>query len=152
MQQSCRFLDVLVWMLLAILVGSVGCATRKVCEPPPIDPNNIYPTVSDNLHADIYLDATLSMKGFIVSGTSTYYQQTIPLLESAVERGWPGGSVTFNKFGTRISPLEGRSYLNAGKHTFYTDQEVNLRTYIEGVIDSANTDNLTLIVTDLFQD
>lgn len=92
------------------------------------------------------------MKGFIVPGTSTYYQQTIPLLESSVERGWPGGSVAFNKFGTKISALEGRSYLDAIKPSFYSDQEVNLRTYIEGVIDSADTNHLTLIVTDLFQD
>jgi hypothetical protein len=143
---------ILMWMFTAILVCSIGCYTRKECELPPLDPGNAYPAASDNLHADIYLDATLSMKGFIVPGSSTYYQQTIPLLESSVEKGWPGGTVTFNKFGTRISPLDGRIFLDAGRVNFYTDSEVNLKTHIENVIESANTDNLTLIVTDLFQD
>lgn len=152
MRRPLRFSDGFVWFLLFALACGASCATRRVCEPPPVDPTNTYPAVSDNLHADIYLDATLSMKGFIVPGTSTYYQQTIPLLESAVERGWPGGSISFNKFGTKTSMLEGRKYLDAAKPSFYTDQEVNLKTYIEGVIDSASTDNLTIVVTDLFQD
>lgn len=139
-------------ILLLILISlQVGC-TRDVCSLPPEDTSSKFPALSNAANVDVYIDATLSMQGFIVPGTVSYYQQTLPLLESAVEKGWPQGQVIFYKFGTRINKLAGRGYLEATRPGFYNNEEVNKKTFIENVIDSASTEHLTVIVTDLFQD
>jgi len=104
------------------------------------------------LKVDLFFDATLSMEGFVLTQSSSYYQQTIPLLERGVIEGWKGGQVSFHKFGDDIAPLTGRKYLDAAKREFYSDSKYNKKTFIERVIDRAELDHLTIIVTDLFQD
>lgn len=140
----------LVLALVALLLP--GCGTRVVCDPPPENPLDKAPVPSEQLRVSVYLDATLSMKGFIVPGLSSYYQQTLPLLESAVGRAWPTGGVRFYKFGTKVEELTGRRHLDAARQDFYGDASLNTKTYIENVIDGADPEELTVIVTDLFQD
>ena len=128
-----------------------GCRSDRAGGLPPEDVNNRIPTVSNRLDVDIYLDATLSMKGFIVSGTSSYYEQALQLLERAVGSGWKEGRIQYYKFGSLISPIEGRDHLQASQPRFYTNPEYLKRTHIENVIAAANPTNLTVVVTDLFQ-
>jgi len=109
------------------------------------------PPATENLQVDIYLDATLSMKGFTETDTFSYYQQTIPLLESSVINTLKGEKF-FYKFGSKTEILNDRSFLQAQKPTFYADASFNTKTFIEGVLENANPQNLTIIVTDLFQD
>jgi hypothetical protein len=142
---------IIIFLVVISLVSLFGCK-RRVYDQPPVDSSNQYPASSSVLNVDVFLDATLSMKGFIVPGTATYYQQTLPLLESTVGRGWPGGQAAFYKFGTKIEPLTERKHLDAVHPEFYADPEYFRKTLIENVIDKASTDNLTVIVTDLFQD
>ncbi len=120
--------------------------------PPPNEPSRRFSPVSETLKVDLFFDATLSMEGFVKTQSSSYYQQTVHLLERGVIEGWKGGQVAFHKFGDEIAPLPGRQYLDAAKPTFYTDAKYNKKTYIERVIDRAELDHLTVIVTDLFQD
>jgi hypothetical protein len=108
--------------------------------------------ISEALKVDLFFDATLSMEGFVLTELSSYYQQTVPLLERGVIEGWKGGQVSFYKFGDDIAPLPGRKYLEAAKRDFYSDTKYNKKTFIERVIDRAELDHLTIIVTDLFQD
>lgn len=144
---------ILRWLLLFLFViNFIACQRTETCGLPPEENGPNFPDVTDGLAVDIYLDATPSMKGFIVPGTSTSYQQTLPLLESAAERGWSNGNTSFYKFGSQTSELPGRQYLNALKPDFYGATEFNTRTYIERVIQAAKADALTIIVTDLFQD
>ena len=100
---------------------------------------------------DLFFDATLSMKGFVTTQTPTAYELLVPMLERSVIEGWKGGQIRFYKFGDDIVPLPGRSYLDAVKEAFYSDSRLNRRTLIERVIDKADTNSLTVIVTDLFQ-
>jgi hypothetical protein len=74
------------------------------------------------------------------------------LLESAVGKSWPTGSAKFYKFGTKSEELTSRRHLDAARQDFYNDAELNKKTYIENVLDAADTNSLTVIVTDLFQD
>lgn len=113
--------------------------TRDVLSPP-----------SENLQVDIYLDATLSMKGFTETDSFSYYQQTIPLLESSVINTLKGEKV-FYKFGNKSVVLKDRDYLQSQKPTFYADANFNTKTLIENVLENSNSQNLTIIVTDLFQ-
>lgn len=107
--------------------------------------------MSEAVKVDLFFDATLSMRGFVSTQTTTIYQQAVPLLERGVIEGWNGGQATFYKFGDEVAALQGRSYLEAVKPLFYADSKLNRKTLIERVIDQAKTDHLTVIVTDLFQ-
>jgi len=135
---------------LLTLLTLPNCATKRM--PVPSNSEHQFPRVSDTLKVDLFFDATLSMKGFVSTKESTYYQQTIPLLERGVIEGWKGGEPSFYKFGNDIAALPGRQYLDAAKASFYADTKYNKKTFIERVIDRAQTDHLTVIITDLFQD
>src|SRR6266446_1861315 len=137
-------------LLLAIATGFSACV-RKRSPAPPRDPLGTLEPVSEGLQVDLFFDATLSMKGFVTPHTTTSYQLLVPMLERGVIEGWKGGKVTFNKFGDDIAPLPGRSYLDAVREAFYEDSRLNRRTLIERVIDRASTNDLTVIITDLFQ-
>jgi hypothetical protein len=142
---------VLLGLCFLAMSGFSSCSTNRRM-PPPDQPDHRFAPVSDALKVDLFFDATLSMKGFVVTQAGSYYQQAIPLLERGVIEGWKGGTVSFYKFGDEIAPLPGRSYLDAVKPVFYSDSKYNKKTYIERVIDQAALDHLTIIVTDLFQD
>jgi hypothetical protein len=134
-----------------LLAAGFSACTRKRSSAPPKDALDTLEPVSDGLKVDLFFDATLSMKGFVTTQTTTSYQLLVPMLERGVIEGWKGGKVTFYKFGDDIAPLPGRSYLDAVKEAFYADSRLNRRTLIERVIDRASTDHLTVIITDLFQ-
>ncbi|MBC8031148.1 MAG: hypothetical protein H7Z16_13620 [Pyrinomonadaceae bacterium] len=134
---------------LLLTSGFSGCAKRKGLPPPEIKED--FEPVSQTLKVDVFFDATLSMRGFVSTQSSSFYQQTVPLLERSVIEGWKGGEVSFYKFGDDIAPLPGRAYLEAVKPAFYGDSKYNRKTLIERVIDKAQPDHLTVIVTDLFQ-
>ena len=106
--------------------------------------------VSENVNVDIYLDATLSMKGFVQPETATNFSQTIQVLEHAAVGVWPKTMTTFNKFGTRIYSMQGREHLQAVRPSFY-ESEINRETNISAVVAQASKDNLTVIVSDLFE-
>jgi hypothetical protein len=120
--------------------------------PSPPEPTATFSPTPETLKVDLYFDATLSMQGFTQTQTSSTYQQAIPLLERAVIEGWRGGEASFFKFGNDTAPLTGRAFLDAAKPQFYSDAKYNKKTFIERVIDKAQPDHLTVIITDLFQD
>jgi len=51
-------------------------------------PNPQMEARSEAVNAKIFIDATLSMEGFVLPGSSTDYARTIPVLEGAIEGGW----------------------------------------------------------------
>jgi hypothetical protein len=138
-------------LTLLCVFYTFGCDGKQFCSPPPSGAANQLPPISKSLKVDVFLDGTISMKGFIVPGIASRYQQTLPLLESTVARGWADSQVVFHKFGTVIKDLSERRYLDAQHPQFYDEAEVREKTLIQNVIDKAETDRLTLIVTDLFQ-
>ncbi len=150
---SSHWITRLAFVLAIVTVAFITGCSKQTCAPPPRDdaqytlppPSNAAPMV------DVFLDSTLSMKGFVSTGTNNNFQQTIPILESAVISRWAGGETHFFKFGSQIEALTNRSYLEAVKPQFYSDSDYNTLTLIENVIDSAKPDHLTTIVTDLFQ-
>lgn len=89
--------------------------------------------ISDKLVARIYFDATLSMQGFVVPG-STRYTQICPYLESVVVTGWEDETVNFFRFGEQVEPINRSTYLQAGYESFYEQAHIFRRTYIEEVI------------------
>jgi hypothetical protein len=147
-----RLLTLFAPLCLGVCLALSLTACGKKRSPPPEDERVELGPVSDALKVDLFFDATLSMKGFVLTETTSSYQQAVPLLERGVIEGWNGGQATFYKFGDDIAPLPGRKYLNAAKPTFYGDSKYNKKTLIERVIEQAEPEHLTVIVTDLFQD
>jgi hypothetical protein len=138
-------------LLLVITLSGCSACTRKRSPPPQEEEQDKFAPISEALTVDLFFDATLSMKGFVSTQTSSAYQQTVPLLERVVIEGWNNGQARFYKFGDAIAPLPGRDYLEAAKPAFYGDKNYNKKTLIERVIDEAKPDHLTVIITDLFQ-
>jgi hypothetical protein len=147
-------LKILVPLCIA-LTCILGCDPPPLCSAPVAKDLNKFPPASPTLKVHVFLDGTTSMKGFIVPGVTSRYQQVLPLLESTVERGWSGSQISFYRFGTVIEELPDRKYLEAQHEKFYEQNEIRARTLIQNVIDftsQENSDNsLTAIVTDLFQ-
>lgn len=143
--------NVVAVIMLCCVLATYGCDSARVNACPPTDPMDRMADASDRLSVDIYLDSTLSMQGFLVRGESSYYQEFLPMLERAAINTWGNGLISFYSFGSKIEPIQGRGHLAAVKKEFYANPHYFEKTYIEKVIDRANAENLTVIVTDLFQ-
>jgi hypothetical protein len=138
---------------LCLLTTANKCTPKPHCDAlPQTAAEDAVPAPKNNLETDIYLDATLSMQGFTTTDGFSYYQKTIPILERAAKAEGTEKSVNFFKFGTIFIPLEGRTYADAANKNFYLDEKTNLYTYINNILNNANPEHLTVIVTDLYQD
>ena len=163
---------------LCLFIFLVGCDGEMPIPDPPEPPAPL-PSISDRLVARIYFDATLSMQGFVVPG-STRYTQICRYLESVIVSGWENGSVDFFRFGEQVEPIDRNTYLNLSQTEFYENSRIFRETFIQKIIDheaqlthdeveeSATTEEsitipeetdknnkespLVVIVTDLFQD
>ena len=99
------------------------------------DTSDITPgDISDRLVARIYFDATLSMQGFVVPG-STRYTQMCPYLESVIVSGWTDGKVNFFRFGEHVESIDRDTYLRVGSKDFYENENINRETLIQKIID-----------------
>ena len=99
------------------------------------DTSDITPgDISDRLIARIYFDATLSMQGFVVPG-STRYTQICPYLESVIVSGWKDGTVDFFRFGEQVERVDRDTYLNVAHKDFYENENINRETFIQKIID-----------------
>ena len=119
---------------LCLFIFLTGCDTDKMGIPDPPEPLPDLPPVSDSLVARIYFDATLSMQGFVVPG-STHYTRICPALESAIVSGWRDETVSFFRFGERVEPIDRSTYLQVGDENFY-QTDIGIKTYIEKIIEN----------------
>ena len=140
---------VIISVFLLVLLGS--CSKSRWVPAPLPDSGEALERLSTGLTVDVFLDATLSMQGFVNPGAWTRYAQVLQVLWSSVQTSWPKGEIRFFKFGTQITPLSSNAPLEASTPEFYTDPGYFEETLIENVIDSADVTNLAVIVTDLFQ-
>ena len=121
---------------LCFFIFFIGCGTDKDRGIPKFQPDSgITPSdISDSLAARIYFDATLSMQGFVVPG-STHYTRICPSLESVIVSGWRDETVSFFRFGERVEPIDRNTYLQVGDESFY-QTDIGIKTYIEKVIEN----------------
>lgn len=152
MKKSKNIKYLAVCILACFLLLGQGCTSREFCPlPEDMDFEEIAPLTVE-INADIYIDASFSMVGFVTPGNS-FYVRTLQMLERAFISGWPkrSNSLKFYKFGSKISKIERDQVLSAAFAEFYMDPEIRAQTRIEKVIENANSDNLNIIITDLFQ-
>ena len=118
---------------LCLFIFLKGCGNNKSIPDPP-EPLPDLPRVSDRLVARIYFDATLSMQGFVVPG-STHYTRICPDLERVIVSGWRDETVSFFRFGERVEPIDRNTYLQVGDESFY-QTDIGIKTYIEKIIEN----------------
>ncbi len=161
---------------LCFFIFLTSCETGRDSGIPDFDTSEHSPEpISENLVARIYFDATLSMQGFVVPG-STRYTKMCRYLESVIVSGWENGTVDFFRFGEQVESIDRNTYLRVGYTDFYGDRNINRETFIQRIIDHENQlvsdgmdessipeesevvnnskeeNPLVVIVTDLFQD
>ena len=130
-------------LLLALSLLLIGCGNQiKTVPPLPGTLPNVL--TSEKIDTDIYFDATVSMKGFTTLAASNVYLTLPDLLGDLCNSA---GEVKFFAFGEQIRPLDGRTYRQFTTPEVYTEPI----TAVANVIDRADTNHLSIIVTDLFE-
>lgn len=135
-------------MVLVLAAG--GCA-RRVQSPPAEAIQSRVEAKSARLNADVFYDATPSMRGFTAGGEGASYVRVIRKLESAVNKEWPGAEVKLFAFGSTVSRLPDQDRLAPLRSDFYKATAGTVDTFIDRAIERADPANLTIITTDLFQ-
>lgn len=137
---------VLVVMLMLLTAGCGNGENDKISALPAEFPAILKPVQREpkNAVVDVYWDATSSMQGYAAIPNGNFYR-TLP---DAIENiGTIIGDVKFFRFGKDILPLSGREHLNFRNPEYYDE----LITAVHNVVDKADPEHLTIIVSDLFE-
>ena len=129
-----------------IMIG-IFCGGCGDDETPRLQTPEIYrrsAPVQEQVAVDVYFDATVSMKGYTTLAAGNVYR-TLPDLLSDI--GSSMGEVKFYGFGEKVKELAGREYRKFSSPEPYSE----LITAVHNVIDEADAEHLTVIVTDLFE-
>ena len=125
------------FLFLSVFIFLIGCNPKKDSGIPDFEDDiseHSPGPISENLTARIYFDATLSMQGFVVPG-STRYTQMCRYLESVIVSGWGNATVNFYRFGEQVEEIDRSTYLNLSKTGFYEDSRIFRETFIQKIID-----------------
>lgn len=140
-------------LILFLALGVISCTEKT----PEIDwaynNNEIFrkdTTLPDSIRVDVYLDATMSMLGYIKNSNSVY-NRFLKELETTAGVGWKAADVRFFKFGTRIKEINERQFKAANRSAFYREPGIFERTNIDLVLNQTDSSRVSVVVTDLFQ-
>lgn len=166
------------WQILVVLVLSIkvsGCVPEKEveCELPS---NSSQLHEIERLDIDLYVDGTPSMAGFVTNTTDNWYLKTLDAIGSVIETGaiQTNSVPNYYRLGTfknpendsvksvKFQPIKRKEYLQAKLPEFYNGTSHNFPflevSQIDAAIDNkikqkenANTDQLSIIITDLYQ-
>lgn len=130
-----------------------GCKTSGLPEFPDDEINNdifadpgVKPTT---INAEVFLDASSSMRGYTNDEGSTYIK-FISELEAAITSGTRNSKITYYKFGTKVKQINRRTAIFQGSD-FYDEKGISESTCIDSVLARTNENVSTIILTDLFQ-
>ena len=140
--------SLLVPLLTACLLFS-GCGHSRSTQTADSGSSNT-PTAfvqSESVDADVYLDGTMSMSGYVNYSNGTIYEDSIKGIERTIQESWKDEKVTFVKFGDNFTPLDRNGLLQANQADFYNEKDTSLQT----VVEKSDDKKLNIIVTDLFQ-
>jgi hypothetical protein len=130
------------------------CALGAAVASPLCVQDSAEDAVSSRLAVAVFVDATDSMRGYVLPGAGTSpYQELLRALQDATT-DFNQYTASAYKFGNQApTPVEQRLHVVAGSTNFY--QGVGGYTQIETLLNDryapVNPEQLTVIVTDLFQ-
>ena len=133
-----------IMFLIVMVLG--GCAEDKTVTL-SMPPNTV--PISDEVEADkmtvdVYWDATVSMQGFTRLAAGNVYRMLPDILGGMM--GFPN-DFRFFSFGEQVMPLAEREYRYFGTPEPYTENV----TSFGNVLDVADPDRLSVVITDLFE-
>ncbi len=131
-------------LLLAVFLS--GCIPSPEPPPLPMPPSSqVLPEpLPERMTIDVYWDATVSMQGFTKLAAGNVYR-TLP--DTLGDLGGSMGEVRFFRFGEQVTPVEGREYRRFSNPDCYTE----LITSFGSVLNMADPEHLSIVVTDLFE-
>jgi hypothetical protein len=106
---------------------------------------------AESIAADIYIDATLSMTGYVADPDSAYIHLLDELEGSLANKGKGPAKLSYFKFGKSVREVPRDQFRAARKRPFYLEKGIFETTDIDLVASRANPKRLTVVVTDLFQ-
>ncbi len=101
---------------------------------------------TDSARVNLYVDATVSMGGYVADPNSRY-AEFLEGLESAAQTTWRRADVHFFRFGAEAQEVGRPAFLAAKAPAFYTEK----LTDIDRAVDCGPPNEVRVIVTDLFQ-
>lgn len=154
---SCRRLAAVSFVVCLLAAAAVGCGRDPASTRPAAWDTSradvTGPPSGDGqvLNLDLYIDATVSMAGFI-AGQTPALNDLVRDLEGAARSGWRDVAVRYFKFGTKVveSPRE-PFLLGLREGGFFREPGVFEKTNIDAVLAQSDATHLTLVLTDLFQ-
>ena len=139
-------------LTLAVAASLVACAPgadRRANAAWTLDTAAVTGTAAartDSARVDLYVDATVSMGGYVADPNGRY-PQFLEGLESAAQTTWRRADVHFFRFGEQAQQLSRPAFLGAKAPGFYTEKI----TGIDQVVDCGGPSDVRVVVTDLFQ-
>jgi hypothetical protein len=136
-------------LFVIVAAGTVSCGKApNNGNWPPHHAWETEPQLSDDLHINLFLDASQSMQGFLAPGSENRYLPLLEQLESLAGNGaWRNGKTKWWRFGENVVEVLPKDRLLFRSAAFYTETKTN----IEKIFDISQPGDLTVIVTDLFQ-
>ena len=133
-----------IFLIFAAIIFFAGCG-NKIQSVPPL-PGTLPEILSapEKIDSDIYFDATVSMKGFTTLAAGNVY---LTLPDLLVDMCGAMGETKFFSFGEQIHPLDRTNYRRLTAPEVYVEPI----TAVANVIDRADPNHLSIIVTDLFE-
>ena len=130
-------------LFMSVFLSGCGGSDEPILTMPPGSPMPPA-SKSSRMTVDVYWDATVSMKGFTTLAAGNIYRELPSLLD---ELGGSLGEARFFRFGEKVTPVEGRAHLRFREPDCYNE----LITSFGNVLDEADPKNLSIVITDLFE-
>lgn len=139
---------ILFLLVLSLALTLIGCSSkRKEVKSSIPEPEIKTLAKTDDIRMDIYLDGTYSMAGYVNYPSSTVYVSAIKEIERTVSSTWRNETIQYIRFGDEFQKLSREQFLGFDKVAFYNQKDTSLQK----VVDSTDDNNVSVIVTDLFQ-
>jgi hypothetical protein len=104
----------------------------------------------DSVRVEVYLDATVSMAGYVAGGNSNYIR-FLDELEASLGTAWKRADLHFYKFGRQSREIDRAGLRAARSAAFYGEKGMSEVTGIDQVISCEKPSTVSVVVTDLFQ-
>lgn len=138
----------IVLVLLAMCLLISGCGSHRQVQNEGISSTKVASFApSTSLEADVYIDGTMSMAGYVNYASGTIFSDSVKGIERSIQETWKDEKVNFIKFGDSFTPLSRDGLLQANQADFYSEKDTSL----QNVVAQSDDKKLNVIITDLFQ-
>ena len=114
-------------ILLGITILLSGCSLGDTVEAPP----KISYAKSDAISADIYLDGTTSMYGYVNYPGGTIYADAVKDIDRTITENWKNDSIKYIKFGDNFQEMDRDAFLHMDNPDFYNQKDTSLQKVID---------------------